>query len=183
MAGVIGRRQFTYDLWGDTVNIASRMYSHASPNVVQVTKEFKAAVMDNFTLEPHPEGEIVVKGKGLMEVWHLKGPRDDDYDDIGDSSDVRALPDADVESLKFEKDRRISSVERVDLKTAAATPRARALDRPSLFQWDDGEVPSERVDHDTFCNPVKSVVLYATSHFRSKKEQQSPMRKLEAGKS
>jgi adenylate cyclase len=73
VAGVIGRRRFLYDLWGDTVNMASRMESHGSPGMIQVTRSTWELVRDDF--ESEPRGLVPVKGKGEVETWHLLGPR------------------------------------------------------------------------------------------------------------
>jgi class 3 adenylate cyclase len=67
--GVIGRRKFIYDLWGDTVNTASRMESHGVPGQIQVTERVVAALDGVFELEPR--GTIEVKGKGPMPTWLL----------------------------------------------------------------------------------------------------------------
>lgn len=69
VAGVIGKRKFIYDLWGDTVNTASRMESHGVPGRVQVTADVRARLDSRFVCEPR--GEIEVKGKGKMEVFLL----------------------------------------------------------------------------------------------------------------
>jgi adenylate cyclase len=69
VAGVIGRRKFIYDLWGDTVNTASRMESHGVPGQVQVTARVAAWLAGSFRLEPR--GTIEVKGKGPMETFLL----------------------------------------------------------------------------------------------------------------
>ncbi|HET7684919.1 MAG TPA: adenylate/guanylate cyclase domain-containing protein [Candidatus Limnocylindria bacterium] len=74
VAGVIGRRRFLYDLWGDAVNTASRMESHGAPGEVQVTRATYELVRDAFACEPR--GTIEVKGKGPMETWFLRGRRD-----------------------------------------------------------------------------------------------------------
>ena len=72
VAGVIGHRKFIYDLWGDTVNMASRMESHGVPGRVQVTERAAGRLRTSgFTLEPR--GPIDVKGKGLMETFLLAG--------------------------------------------------------------------------------------------------------------
>jgi class 3 adenylate cyclase len=71
VAGVIGTRKFIYDLWGDTVNTASRMESHGVPGTIQVTQAVRDAVSaDGFVLEER--GEIQVKGKGTMKTWFLR---------------------------------------------------------------------------------------------------------------
>jgi guanylate cyclase len=73
VAGVIGRRRFLYDLWGDTVNMASRMESHGAPGAIQITRTTWELVKDDF--EAVPRGLVPVKGKGDVEAWHLVGPR------------------------------------------------------------------------------------------------------------
>lgn len=71
IAGVIGHKRFQYDLWGDTVNTASRMESHGIPSEIQVTEETAKLLEGKFLLEPR--GELEIKGKGLMRTWLLKG--------------------------------------------------------------------------------------------------------------
>ncbi|TCN30685.1 guanylate cyclase [Kribbella orskensis] len=69
VAGVIGRRKFIYDLWGDTVNTASRMESHGLPGEIQVTGRVAAALGPEFAVRPR--GTIEVKGKGPMQTFLL----------------------------------------------------------------------------------------------------------------
>ena len=71
VAGVIGNRKFIYDLWGDTVNIASRMESTGVPGQIQVTRSVYERLKDRFDLESR--GAINVKGKGEIETWLLHG--------------------------------------------------------------------------------------------------------------
>ncbi len=73
VAGVIGRRKFIYDLWGDTVNTASRMESHGLAGEIQVTGRVAAALSEQFVVRPR--GTVTVKGKGPMETFLLTGQR------------------------------------------------------------------------------------------------------------
>jgi len=72
VAGVIGRKRFLYDLWGDAVNTASRMESHGAPGRIQITRATYELLSDEFDCEPR--GTIFVKGKGDIEAWYLVGP-------------------------------------------------------------------------------------------------------------
>ena len=69
VAGVIGRRRFLYDLWGDTVNMASRMESHGTSGEIQITRPTWELLGDDFVTEP--TGLVDVKGKGDVETWRL----------------------------------------------------------------------------------------------------------------
>jgi class 3 adenylate cyclase len=69
VAGVIGRKRFLYDLWGDAVNTASRMESSGTPGRIQITRATYELIADEFVCEPR--GTIEVKGKGEMETWYL----------------------------------------------------------------------------------------------------------------
>ena len=75
VAGVIGRAKFIYDLWGNTVNTASRMESHALPGSIQVTQATYEHLRDSYELRRR--GTIDVKGKQPMTTYLLLGPRDD----------------------------------------------------------------------------------------------------------
>src|SRR6266545_4758531 len=71
VAGVIGRHKFIYDLWGDTVNTASRMESHGVPGCIQVTARTYQRLKDGYRFERR--GPIQVKGKGEMVTYFLLG--------------------------------------------------------------------------------------------------------------
>jgi class 3 adenylate cyclase len=71
IAGVIGMRKFAYDLWGDTVNIASRMETTGVAGRIQVTPEVYERLHNRFLFEPR--GPIMVKGRGPMESYWLTG--------------------------------------------------------------------------------------------------------------
>jgi len=73
VAGVIGNRKFIYDMWGDTVNTASRMESHGGSGIIQITENTYKLIKDSFLCEP--KGLIDVKGIGGMNVWHVKGKK------------------------------------------------------------------------------------------------------------
>jgi class 3 adenylate cyclase len=69
VAGVIGRRKFSYDLWGDTVNTASRMESRGVEGCIQVTERTYRRLRDRYHFERR--GPIQVKGKGMLDTWFL----------------------------------------------------------------------------------------------------------------
>ncbi len=71
LAGVIGRKKFIYDLWGDAVNTASRMESHGAGGLIQITRATYELIRDDFVCEQR--GAVNVKGLGEMEVWHVTG--------------------------------------------------------------------------------------------------------------
>jgi adenylate cyclase len=73
MAGVIGTHKFIYDIWGDAVNIASRMESQGVPNRIQISAATRMHIYERFRLEPH--GSVDIRGKGPMETFILLGRR------------------------------------------------------------------------------------------------------------
>ncbi|MBE9094276.1 adenylate/guanylate cyclase domain-containing protein [Tychonema sp. LEGE 07203] len=75
VAGVIGLKKFIYDLWGDTVNIASRMESHGITGCIQVTTDTYEILKDKYTFQKR--GAIQIKGKGYMVTYLLTGKKYD----------------------------------------------------------------------------------------------------------
>jgi len=73
IAGVIGAVRFSYDIWGDTVNTASRMESHGQAGRIQISQQTKERIEEAFVVEPR--GMIDVKGKGEMATWWLLAPK------------------------------------------------------------------------------------------------------------
>jgi adenylate cyclase len=71
MAGVIGAKRLTYDVWGDTVNLASRLEGQSTPGRVLVANATKARLDGLFQLEPR--GALDIRGFGEEEAW-LLGP-------------------------------------------------------------------------------------------------------------
>jgi adenylate cyclase len=71
VAGVVGSRRFFYDVWGDAVNVASRMETTDSVGQIQVPEAVYERLKDEFVLQER--GRINVKGKGTMRTWYLVG--------------------------------------------------------------------------------------------------------------
>ncbi len=71
VAGIIGQQKFHYDIWGDSVNVASRMETQGEPGRIQITGAMHQLLQDQFICEPR--GCIEIKGKGEMETWFLTG--------------------------------------------------------------------------------------------------------------
>ena len=71
IAGVIGNTKFQFDIWGDTVNTASRMESHGEPGKIQISSATYEMIKDDFQCQPR--GAIKVKGKAQMSTWFVTG--------------------------------------------------------------------------------------------------------------
>ena len=91
VAGVIGRKKFIYDLWGATVNLASRMESHGQSGAIRITRSTCDLVGAEFDCES--AGSIPVKGAGDMEVWRVIGRKD------GKPAEARSKPNQRVAEL------------------------------------------------------------------------------------
>ena len=71
VAGIVGTTKFSYDLWGDVVNIASRMESTGEPGQIQVSDAVRVRLQDDFNFDDR--GEVEIRGKGPMRTWYLTG--------------------------------------------------------------------------------------------------------------
>ena len=69
MAGVIGKRKFSYDVWGDPVNLASRLEQASLPGRILICPTCRQALEGKFEMQPR--GMIEVKGVGAQETWYL----------------------------------------------------------------------------------------------------------------
>lgn len=74
VAGIVGTQKFSYDLWGDVVNIASRYESTGTPNKIHVSDSVRVRLADDFAFED--AGEVDLKGKGMMRSWFLVGDKE-----------------------------------------------------------------------------------------------------------
>lgn len=75
VAGIVGTQKFSYDLWGDVVNVASRYESSAEPNRIHVSDAVRVRLEDDFVFED--AGEVDLKGKGKMRSWFLTDSKED----------------------------------------------------------------------------------------------------------
>jgi len=69
VAGVVGKKKYAYDLWGDTVNVASRMEASGAPGLIHISESTRRLIRDKFdTIKREP---LHIKGKGLMQTYFL----------------------------------------------------------------------------------------------------------------
>lgn len=87
VAGVIGSRKFSYDLWGETVAVASRMESHGEPDRIQVAEATYTALRDSYAFSA--PRKVQIKGKGPMTVYFLAAP----ISPVADETSYTAGPD------------------------------------------------------------------------------------------
>jgi class 3 adenylate cyclase len=73
IAGIIGSKKFSYDVWGDAVNTASRMEAFGEPGKIQISDEFYQRIKDDYECEYR--GQIEIKSKGAMNLYILKGKK------------------------------------------------------------------------------------------------------------
>ena len=71
VAGIVGAKKLQYDIWGDTVNTASRMESHGEINKVNISTETYELIKGCPSFNFESRGNLEVKGKGLMEMWFV----------------------------------------------------------------------------------------------------------------
>ena len=76
VAGIIGTSKMSYDLWGDVVNVASRMESTSLPGRIQVSDAVRVRLQDDYDFESR--GTIELRNRGTMDTFFLTGPRDRD---------------------------------------------------------------------------------------------------------
>ncbi len=94
VAGVVGTRRFFYDVWGDAVNVASRMESTGVQGRIQVPQDIYERLRDTFVFEPR--GDVEIKGKGVMRTWFLVAERD--TDSAADQTPSNSQPQARTEA-------------------------------------------------------------------------------------
>ncbi len=73
VAGIVGIKKFAYDIWGDTVNIASRIESNSEPGKINISESTYEEIKDQFTCVPR--GPVDVKGKGELKMYFVEGPK------------------------------------------------------------------------------------------------------------
>ena len=102
VAGVVGTKKFTYDVWGDTVNTAARMESNGEPGRINISKETSELVKDYFEFEPR--GFIEAKGKGQIEMFFVGKPKKAVKKEkkVIEKADIKAIEDFIFKKLEKE---------------------------------------------------------------------------------
>ncbi len=88
VAGIVGSNKFTYDVWGDTVNIASRMCSCCEPNAINISGPTYHLIKDYFECEYR--GRLNAKGKGEIDMYYINGEKDNNVS-ISDLDDIETV--------------------------------------------------------------------------------------------
>eukprot|EP00944_MAST-04C_sp_MAST-4C-sp1_P006113 g6113.t1 len=126
VAGVIGKTKFTYDIWGDAANTASRMYSHGVKGKIQCPLDTAEKIKDKFEVEHR--GIQIIKGKGEMDCWFIVSEKAGVTDDITNVE----LNEYEKQNMKKENIRaKNSSKKKAHRSSAANTKLAKLLDENS----------------------------------------------------
>ncbi len=84
VAGVVGTKKFAYDIWGDTVNVASRMESKSEPGKINISENTYNIIKDDFACQPR--GEIDVKNRGKMKMYFVNRKKDKTGKELSEDS-------------------------------------------------------------------------------------------------
>ena len=131
VAGVIGIKKFVYDLWGDTVNTASRLESHGAPGAIHVSRELRARLGDRYSFEDR--GIIQVKGKGALATFFLRGRR----------SSAGAVPAVTAESSRRAPRFQLTMPVSVIAGGETFSGTLSDISAGGLFVWAEGHVPTD----------------------------------------
>ncbi|MBP6389247.1 MAG: response regulator [Flavobacteriales bacterium] len=162
VAGIVGRRKFQYDIWGDTVNIASRMETTGEPGEVNISNATYALVKDEPDLLFTPRGKVTAKGKGEMEMYYVRARS---IQDIVDAEPIKPEPAASIAEVTLPMDELPMNVQQkstlCDLKILIAEDNEfnALVAQGQLENW----VPGVRIVHAV--NGMKAVDAMRAGHF------------------